>query len=601
MSIFTTLICLLTLHQHPKEKVVVYGGTPGGIAAALSLGQKGEKVLLIEPTSRIGGLLTNGLSHSDFRTFEGLTGTFLHFSKEILKYYQSKYGKDSIQTRECFRGTHAEPHVNLLVLKKMLARYPSVTVRHGLRLEKVSKSGNRIATATFVDASQKHHTIRADLWIDATYEGDLMALAGVDYRVGREARSRYGESLAPPKADKQVQGYNFRLIATRNPKNRVMPIAPKGYRRKDYLPLLKLLKTGQLRSVFCYPSGGIYKAHIPVLPNGKYDVNDVSRGLVRLSLPDINNDWPEGDARKREQIFQQHVRHNVGMLYFLQNDQAVPEKFQKEAREWGWCKDELRENGHLPLQLYVREARRMTGQYILTQKDTEHAKDDARAVLHRDAIAMGDYGPNCHGTDHVGPRFGGRHTGEFYKPVPPYQIPYGALIPKKCRNLLVPVACSCSHVGLCTVRYEPIWMSLGQAAGFAAHLALRQKIAVQKVKPSEVQRLLHRQGAATIYVSDVLPGDRDFGAVQWWGQQGGLHGLSPHPKKAGQRGKHLKGQYYHAFPGHALEKNRKLDNKLRKRWMAILKELGLKADGLQEAKTRGEFIQSAYQSLSRNR
>jgi hypothetical protein len=338
------------------------------------------------------------------------------------------------------------------------------------------------------------------------------------------------------------------------------------------------------------------KAQTPPLPNQKYDINDVSRGLVRLSMPGENLGWPEGDAATRQRIFEEHLRYNVGLLYFLQNDEAVPAKFQKPAQAWGWCRDEFTETNHLPPQLYVREARRMTGVYIYTQADSEHAPDDARARLHTDAIAMGDYGNNCHGTSHEGPLFGGKHVGEFYNPVPPYQIPYGTLVPKEneCNNLLVPVAVSSSHVGFCALRLEPIWMSLGQAAGNAAALAADQEISVQKVSVPMLQQHLHEDGSATIYVSDVLPGHPMFAAVQWWGTAGGLHGLNPMPEKPGQRGKNLHGQYYEANPGQEAALDKALDEATRQRWLSLAASLGITSPNLSQATTRGEFIMAAF-------
>ena len=245
----------------------------------------------------------------------------------------------------------------------------------------------------------------------------------------------------------------------------------------------------------------------------------------------------------------------------------------------------------MPPQLYVREARRMVGVRIFTQRDREHAPGDARAVLHRDAIAMGDYGNNCHGTAHEGPRFGGKHTGEFYNPLPPYQIPYATLLPPDVDNLLVPMAASSSHVGFCTLRLEPIWMSLGQAAGHAAALALQNDLAVQDVPVSRLQRRLHAQGSATIYVSDVLPEHPDFAAVQWWGTQGGLHGLEPMPARPGQRGPKIHGQYYQANPGHAAELDRPLDEATRARWSQLFM-----LEDMASLATRGDWIRAAYQA-----
>ena len=160
--------------------------------------------------------------------------------------------------------------------------------------------------------------------------------------------------LAPDAADSQVQGYNFRLAMTRDPANRVTPAAPPGYRREDFVGVIPLLESGRIEAVFGYPAPYIYKSQIPPLPNGKRDINDVSRSPVRLSLPDLAAGWPDGDEAARRRIYEAHVRHNLGLLHFLQTDHAVPAKFRDEAREWGWCRDEFAENGHVPEQLYVR-------------------------------------------------------------------------------------------------------------------------------------------------------------------------------------------------------------------------------------------------------
>ncbi len=579
--------------------VLVYGATPAGIAAALAAADSGENVVLVEPTSRIGGLVTNGLSHTDFRTFEGLTGTFLTFSKRVEAYYAKKYGPDSPQARESFRGTFGEPHVNLAVFQEMIAECKGIHTAPRYRLDDVklqkSDSNSRIESATFVGPEGERWTIRASIFIDASYEGDLMAKAGVPWKIGREGRAEHGESLAPANGDVQLQAYNFRWVMTKNPRNRVAPVAPPGYRREDFTPVLDVLATGKIKSIFGYPGACIFKAHLPPLPNDKYDINDVSNGLVRLSLPGKNLTWAEGDAAAREAVFHEHQREQVGLLYFLQTDAMVPQKFREEAKQWGWCQDEFADTGHQPGQLYVRESRRMVGQYVFTEKDTEHARDDARAVLHTDSIAMGDYGNNCHGTFHEGPRFGGKHTGEFYKPVSPYQIPYGVIVPKNIMNLLVPVAASSSHVGYCALRLEPIWCSLGEAAGHAAHLARQANAPVQNVPVSQLQRRLHMAGSATLYVSDVLPGHADFDAVQWWGTAGGFHGLAATPANRGQRGKNITGQYFEAYPNHAAELQKVLEPELANRWGTLAESLGLprgKFPKLDGKLTRGDWLRA---------
>jgi len=572
--------------------VCIYGATPGGIAAAVAAARSGSTVLLLEPTARIGGLLASGLSHTDYHSRESLTGSFLEFSKRVKAHYERTYGADSQQVKDSHEGVFGEPRVNLLVLEQMLAEQERVTLRKGAALKSVQVARAVISQAEFAQGAETF-MVRAAVFVDGSYEGDLMAAAGVRYHVGREGRDVYGESLAPEKSDKELQAYNFRFCATDDPANRAPIQAPKGYRREDFLDVLPILESGKIQSVFGYPSGCVVKAQPPALPNRKYDINDVSRGLIRLSMPGANLAWPEGDAAARQAIFDEHLRYNAGLLFFLANDEAVPARFREPASQWGWCKDEFTETGHLPPQLYVREARRMTGRHVYVQQDSEHAPGDARAKLFKDAIAMGDYGNNCHGTSHKGPLIGGSHGGEFYNPVPPYQVPYGALVPNELENLLVPVAVSSSHVGFCALRLEPIWMSLGQAAGHAAAMAAATKLAVDAVPVGELQKRLHKDGSATLYVSDVPPGHPHFEAVQWWGTAGGLHGLNPMPEKPGQRGKNLHGQYFEANPGHALEPLKPLDRDTHDRWLILANELDAYSSQLEKAPTRIDFILAA--------
>jgi len=588
-----------------RSDVVVLGATPGGIAAAISVARRDSKtsVALVTPYKRVGGLITNGLTHPDFRTFEGRSGLFREFSRRVLQHYRKRFGNDSQQVKDSLFGTHAGPEVNHIVFRQMIDELPGITVLTEHRLKSVQHKGRRIQAMTLATPDGEV-TLRGDYFVDATYEGDLMAGAGVPYRVGREGRDEYGESLAPAQADKQLQGYNFRLTMTDRVENQAPVPKPDGYRQEDYLALLPLLENESVKRIFGDPfmnlRGGIYKRQTPKLPNGKYDINDVSHSIVRLSLPHLNNDWPDGDEAIRRRIFDAHIRHNVGMLYFLQHDKAVPAKFQQEARSWGLCRDELTYNGHLPEQLYVREGRRMVGRYVFTQRDTERAPDTnhARAVFHADAVAMGDYGPNCHGTDHEGPTIGGRHTGEFYQRAAPYQIPYGTLLPKKIDNLAVPVACSSSHVGFCALRLEPIWMSLGQAAGEALGLALESDAPLSEIRPAAIRARLHGTGAATIYTSDVPEDSDDFAAVQWWGSLGGFIALDrttdDEPAQYGKWGKHRIGQYFEAFPEHAVGLDEPLDERVRSAWKAIAKPIGVDLQALAELRTRGEFIRTAW-------
>lgn len=586
-----------------QTDIVVYGGTPAGIAAAVTAGREGKSVLLVEPYSFVGGMMTNGLCHTDFRTFESITGFYLEVTERCVRHYERAYGSDSRQVKDCWRGTQVEPSVMHAVFQQMLEETTSVSVvlQHqlkGVEIAECCSDGTRhMSSAEFTDNLGGTLNVEAKVFIDATYEGDLMAMADIPFVVGREARSQFNESLAPEVADDEVQGYNFRLIVTDRKTNVVMPTAPAGYDRKEYLQILPLFRSGGLTSVWCSSSGGVYKNHRPALPNDKYDVNDVSRGLARLSLPNDSNGWPNGSAVERAAIFQKHVRHNIGLLYFLQNDREVPDAIRRDAKQFGWAKDEFAAHNHVPEQLYVREARRMQGVHVYSQQDTAPAFNDARSVFHDDSIAVGDYSHNCHGTGHLGPLFGGKHTGEFYAQSAPYQIPYGVLIPKKVDNVIVPVACSSTHVGFCALRLEPIWISLGQAAGLAATMAIDDLVPVQYVEIKPLQRRLHQQGSATIYVGDVPPSHADFQAVQWLGQSGGFHGLLARQKQPGERGKFIQSQYFEKFLGHDIQLDERLTDETKARWLRLVKNEKIESERFEQAMTRGEFIQRAWPAL----
>lgn len=561
--------------NNSRWDLLVYGGTPGGIMTAVAAARQGLRVLLAEPTKRVGGLLSNGISHTDFRTYESLTGLYAEFCDRIMAYYENKYGKTEDWYKVTMRGTHAEPHVNQLVLEQMLTQ-AGVQVITFAELQSVKVGGRNIRNAVF-DVRGKRQTYTAQYFADATYEGDLLAMAGVAYSIGREAQSRFGETLAPLFANKQLQAYNFRLTMTQERDNMAPVPKPEGYRREDFADILPLLHDGRIKRVFGLTTDCIYKNQpfYNPLPNRKFDINDVSNGPVRMSLPGENAAWPEGNKAQRQAVFKRHLYYNVGLLWFLQHDEAVPSHIREEALSWGFCKDEFPEDNHLPDQLYVREARRMQGRYIFTQNDTNRAHGDARCIFHPESIAIGDYGPNCHGTAHEGPFYGGKHIGEYYLHTPPYQIPYGVLLPKEIDNLIVPVACSSSQIGFCAIRYEPIWCALGHAAGLAVAQSLQSGKPLADIDIKTLQRTLHRQRSATIYVSDVPPEHEAFAAVQWIGSLGGLHHLAPPPPDNGEfhrgiYGKNLESQYFAAFPGHFFEPSQPTDQRLLDLWKPLL-------------------------------
>ncbi len=624
-TLFTTLV-----HAQESEPqafdVIVYGGTPAGIAAACASADEGRTVLLAEPYSFLGGLVTNGLTHADFKSLESLTGFWWDFTQRVKKHYADAHGPDSPQVKACFEGNFAEPKVNRLIFEKMLAERKGITVLtgHTLRLAATTRSlPSSILSVTLREGKTPNEkTFRGKMYVDASYEGDLMAAAGAKFTIGREDAKSYDESQAkdvPAGGDGQVQGYNFRWCMTKEASNKVPAPKPAGYKREEFLPLLELFEDGTLTNVFGiqHPNGleippglaaettkAIYKVQPPLLPNGKTDINDMSRGTVRLSMPDINDGYPAGGESERLAIFEQHVRYQVGMLYFLQNDSAVPEAIKTEANTWGFCKDEWPENQYLPEQLYVREARRMIGRHIFTENDTRLTDDDVRVPLQKESIGIGDYSHNCHGTGRTGGRYRGKHVGEFYKKNPPFQIAYGTLVPNEVSNLLVPVAASSSHVGFGALRLEPTWAGMGYAAGFAAHLALQaDRPSVHDVSIAALQKLLHQHQSATIYVSDVSPGHPDFAAVQWIGMLGGLHGLYKPVDGKHPSFKSWFGQYSYAMPQHEAALDKPLDDLLRKRWTALLSE-ALRSKVAQaapgnKATTRGEWLRMAWAIASK--
>lgn len=607
--LIVVLLCLFTvvtaLQAQARFDVVVYGATPSGIAAAIAAAKNGCSVLLVEPTDRIGGMLTSGLSWTDARTLESLTGTYQQFCRRVERYYVQHYGPGSPQQVACFYGLHGEPSVNHFILSHMLGEVPTVRLLPKYELTSVEMGGagdlRMVRVAHFIShtTTEKELTVEGKVFIDATYEGDLMAKAGVDYTVGREGPEAYGESLAadvPKGGDKQVQGYNFRFCMTNVRENRVMPEKPAGYKREDFEGVLQWFESGKIKKVFSGEHDGIYRTHLPLLPNDKADVNDTPHAPVRLSMPDINDAYPDGDEATRQHIIDQHLYYELGLLYFIQNDKAVPHKIQDIAREWGFCKDEFQGNNSLPPQLYIREARRMTGQYVYTEKDTDNAPNDVRAKLFKDSITMGDYSLNCHGTGRDGLRFNGRHSGEFYKSIPPFQVPYGVILPKDVGNLLVPVAVSASHVGFSCLRMEPTWTSLGQAAGHAAGLAVRGNVPVQAVPVPALQDRLYADGLAVIYLSDVLPGSTLFAPAQWFGVRGAFHGLVDPSAAKLIKQENISGQYYKAAPGHAVNPFDKIDDDTLARWTAIAEAEGIdvKKAGRLKHKLRGEVLEKLY-------
>lgn len=481
----------------PEYQVVVYGATASGVMAAISAARQGMKVALVEPGNHVGGMVSGGLGYTDYGRKYLIGGQALEFFRRA----GEAYGEEV--------AWRFEPHVAETVLKHWLEQ-AGVRVFFGRQVVSARKEGAEIRAMETDDGA----VFTAYVFIDASYEGDLMARAGVAYTVGREGRSRYGESLAgrqqysashqftvpvpaydesnrllpllsqpdqgnPGDGDRKVQAYNYRLCMTDNRENQVPFPRPAGYDPKRYELLKRYLAL----------KGANFKLnnlmYLGELPNGKTDTNNA--GPISTDFIGGNWDYPEADYARREQIKEEHKRYIQGFLYFLANDPSVPATLQADTRKWGLAKDEFTDTGNWPHQIYVREARRMIGSYVMTQADlqTERFKEDS--------IGMGSYNSDSHHVQrYATPEGTVLNEGGMEVPVQPYQIPYRSITPKEaeCRNLLVPVCLSASHVAFSSLRMEPQFMIMGEAAGLAASLAVRASSAVQGIDLSQLQSLL---------------------------------------------------------------------------------------------------------------
>ncbi len=501
-----------------KFDLVVYGGTAGGVITAVSAAREGLKVALLEPRVHLGGMVSGGLSATDYGKKEVIGGYSFEFFWRLGSHYKTSQFGDDV-------AWYFEPHVAEAVFKEMLNEVGvHVLFRHRLR-EKVGvkKVGVQIVEVFMEDGS----SFEAKVFADCSYEGDLMAQSGVTYTWGREGMDQYGESLAGVRektpfhqftvdispfdakgrplpevsaepagkvgsGDKKVQAYNFRMIMTRDRDNQVPFPKPQHYDPSRYELLARMLKAQEAKlgraptvEELCNP--------IPI-PNGKTDTNN--NGAFSTDFIGKSYDYPEGDYKTRENIWQEHVDYVAGFFYFLAHDPRVPPALHKEINEWGLAKDEFTDTDHWPNQLYIREARRMVGEYVMIQKDLQ------TDVTKPDPIGMGSYNSDSHNVQRVvSPEGYVANEGDVEVPVIPYQIPYRVLLPRKteARNLLVPVCFSASHVAYSSLRMEPQYMIMGHAAGVAAKMAVDKGIPVQDVDTAALTRRLLEQGAVIEY------------------------------------------------------------------------------------------------------
>jgi hypothetical protein len=491
--------------------VLVYGGTAGGAVAAVAAARGGMDVVLLEPRRHIGGMLSGGLGRTDMDRQEHVIGGM---ARQFFVEAGRHYGEPIAWT--------FEPKVAERILMAWL-RDANVEVLFEHRLDTVSKQANHIVGIKTLNGAE----FRAKVFIDSSYEGDLMARAGVSYTVGREGRREYGESLAGRKeiqpgnhqfvapvspyddggkllpyivsdgdlgevgsADHKVQAYCFRLCLTDVEANRIRIARPEHYDPARYELLRRYI---QSLSVFKEPRRLL---GISRIPNGKTDLNSgpaVSTNLTGASWP-----YPEASYERRDEIWREHLTWTQGLLYFMGNDPSVPADVRTEISGWGLARDEFTDTGGWPHQLYVREARRMRGEYVMTQHDLETRRSKY------DSIGMGGYNMDVREVQWVA------HTvyrfptptqevlmeGYITVPVEPYEIPYRSLLPRidEADNLLVISCVSASHMAYSSLRMEPQYMIMGHAAGLAAVVAAASPVAVHKVDLARLQGRLREQG-----------------------------------------------------------------------------------------------------------
>ena len=541
LCVLTSSLATAAPSTSEQPDVVVLGGTPGGIATAITAARFGHSVTLIEYHSHLGGMTTSGLGKSDIETAGAIGGIWDEFVQRVLRYYTEKYAADSAQVTACRNGYFYEPSVAESILNQMLAEQSSTQVLLRYQLDEVVRNQNRI---TAIRIHQRDtgdiREIRGKIFIDATYEGDLAAYAGAEYRLGRESRIEFDEPHAgviymdhqtraflpgtTGVGDQLLPAYTYRLCLSSDPDNRVLPGMPPGYDRTRYLNYLLDLKLGRLKSA-------VDALSIAPLPNQKYDAN-MKPWPLGFPFAGENLGYPEGTWEEREAIMA-HIRNlTLGLVYFLQNDPEVPAADRERAREYGLAKDEFTDNENFPFQFYIREARRIVGEYTLTEKDLTFAPGALRAPVHADAVSAGEFPIDAFPARKY--EKGHETALEGYilmlkQYTQPYQIPYRVMIPKRVDGLLVPVAVSATHIAFSSVRLEPTWMSLGQAAGTAAHHALELGIQPRKVPIEKLQRALVSQGAVISYFSDIPKGSQEFAAFQYLGTKGFFDSYEAHP------------------------------------------------------------------------
>jgi len=527
--------------------ICVYGGTSAGVIAAYTAKKMGKTVVLIEPGKHLGGMSSGGLGYTDIGNKYVVTGLARDFYRRIGDHYNK------------LEQWVFEPKVAEGIFNDYVKR-AGFSVMYNNRIVRVNKAGNKLQEIVVENIAGKtaanKSTIRAKVFIDCTYEGDLMALAGVAYSVGREANSEYNETIngvqlmeghqipdgidpyvvpgqpqsgllwgvgsqqlqATGAGDKKVQAYNFRITLTNVPENRIAINKPENYDPKKYELLIRLKEKRPwkaLSDVFIWS----------IMPNGKTDINN--KGGFSTDMIGMNWEYPDADYNKRAVLWKAHEDYTKGLLYFVGNDPRIPANIREEMQKWGYPKDEFTDNHNWTPQLYIREARRMIGELVMTQQYCQGKEVAA------DGVGMAAYTMDSHNCDRLvvngqAKNEGNVEVGGFG----PYPIAYRAIIPKEkeASNLFVPVCLSATHIAYGSIRMEPVFMVLGQSAAVAACQAIDNKITVQQVNVAAVQRILKADPLADKSTPELLVDNGDTGNVQitgdWKTEKHGGYGPS---------------------------------------------------------------------------
>lgn len=509
--------------------VIIYGGTSAAVSTAVQVSRMGKSVIIVSPDIHLGGLSAGGLGWTDSGDKNAIGGISREFYQRVWEHYQddnawnwqdrSDYGSVGQGKPADDQGKPTqwtfEPKVAEKIFEEFVAENKIKLFRDEWvdRKNGVEVAGGEIKSATMLSGKK----FTGKIFVDATYEGDLMATAGVSYHVGREANSVYDETwngiqtgtlhhkhwfmsdISPYKipgepssgvlplistedpgvkgeGDDKIQAYCFRLCMTNHPDNRVPFPKPANYDASRYELLVRTYEAGR-RDHF---------EKFDPMPNKKTDTNN--HGPVSSDYIGMNYDYPEGSYERRKEIIKDHEDYQKGLLYFISNDPSIPEDIQTAYKEWGLAKDEFLDNGNWPHQMYIREARRMIGEYVTTEHDITSKNDTPSSV------GMGSYAMDSHNIQRYIKEDGFvQNEGDIGTHVKkPYKISYGSIVPKKaeCTNLLVPVCVSSSHIAFGSIRMEPVFMILGQSAATAAVMAIEKQIPVQDLLYADLRKRL---------------------------------------------------------------------------------------------------------------